>query len=415
MPINESIVLTIACSRLTQTMGLIKSAIFFALIAVAVYYVRSDLPRQCVGRSGGACLFSESYDHARLRFLEKARLLNASFVSLEVSQGYTIDIAVFNEEFKKERVLIVTSATHGVEGFAGSAIQLNMMESGEMPQDVCVVLVHALNPFGYAELRRWNENNVDLNRNALFNDKDWIEIRKRDPNIDNYEDILDFVVPTGPPNLLVNFFHSVRLLATYGFNALKRALVSGTYTRETGLFYGGQNLQKSHILLKSFFETRGIFATKKAFLIDVHTGLGPKGADSIMTENKNSFDAISKVLKLEIVPPPYSVLFTDKSDGASNTGASAGYENVRGFFDNYRLLFKHEAYSATQEFGTYPGLLVAMALAAENQAYHFQRNERHFYSHLVREMFNPTSQYYREQVVLRGANFVKIAQKALNE
>jgi hypothetical protein len=30
------------------------------------------------------------------------------------------------------------------------------------------VLVHALNPFGFAMLRRWNEEGVDLNRNALF-------------------------------------------------------------------------------------------------------------------------------------------------------------------------------------------------------------------------------------------------------
>ena len=36
-----------------------------------------------------------------------------------------------------------------------------------MPEDVAIVLVHALNPFGFAWRRRWNENNVDLNRNFL--------------------------------------------------------------------------------------------------------------------------------------------------------------------------------------------------------------------------------------------------------
>ena len=38
-----------------------------------------------------------------------------------------------------------------------------------------------------AHYRRWNENNVDLNRNALFPDE-WAAVRARDPNIAGYED-----------------------------------------------------------------------------------------------------------------------------------------------------------------------------------------------------------------------------------
>lgn len=33
-----------------------------------------------------------------------------------------------------------------------------------------IVLVHAVNPFGFLNNRRWNENGVDLNRNFLVED-----------------------------------------------------------------------------------------------------------------------------------------------------------------------------------------------------------------------------------------------------
>jgi len=33
-----------------------------------------------------------------------------------------------------------------------------------------MIFVHALNPFGFLHNRRWNENNVDLNRNHLYED-----------------------------------------------------------------------------------------------------------------------------------------------------------------------------------------------------------------------------------------------------
>jgi hypothetical protein len=82
---------------------------------------------------------------------------------------------------------------HGVEGFAGSAVQVaalkgiaaeaatdttaaaaaaaaasasgNAASTRSKPYTLC--FVHAVNPYGFAALRRFNENNVDLNRNNL--------------------------------------------------------------------------------------------------------------------------------------------------------------------------------------------------------------------------------------------------------
>ncbi len=68
--------------------------------------------------------------------------------------------------------LVVSSGVHGVEGFFGSAVQLAFLEKlppdWRPPEGAAVVLIHALNPFGFAWQRRFNEENVDLNRNFLL-------------------------------------------------------------------------------------------------------------------------------------------------------------------------------------------------------------------------------------------------------
>jgi hypothetical protein len=81
----------------------------------------------------------------------------------------TVDVGYFPGG-DPERVLVVSSGVHGVEGFFGSAVQVALLEqwaSVNPPSTKCVFL-HVLNPFGFAWLRRFDENNVDPNRNFLL-------------------------------------------------------------------------------------------------------------------------------------------------------------------------------------------------------------------------------------------------------
>jgi hypothetical protein len=67
-------------------------------------------------------------------------------------------------------VLVTISATHGIEGFCGSGAQTAWYATGawrEIPPDVAQLHLHAVNPHGFAWLRRVNEDNVDLNRNFV--------------------------------------------------------------------------------------------------------------------------------------------------------------------------------------------------------------------------------------------------------
>src|SRR6478672_7572941 len=86
----------------------------------------------------------------------------------------------------------MVSGTHGVEGFCGSGCQVGFLVDRVyegLPKTVDVALVHALNPFGFAWLRRVNENNVDLNRN--FQD-----FTKPLPPSPAYDEIHDILIPS---------------------------------------------------------------------------------------------------------------------------------------------------------------------------------------------------------------------------
>ena len=75
----------------------------------------------------------------------------------------TIDVASSATE-DADNVLVISSGLHGVEGFFGSAVQTMVLErwaSSASPPVRCVLL-HALNPYGFAWIRRPDENNEDL-------------------------------------------------------------------------------------------------------------------------------------------------------------------------------------------------------------------------------------------------------------
>src|SRR5438128_436045 len=82
-------------------------------------------------------------------------------------EDLSVDVGWFGAA-EPDHVLVHSSGIHGVEGFAGSAIQLQIIDAlPAIAENAALVLVHVLNPYGMAWLRRVNEENVDLNRNCL--------------------------------------------------------------------------------------------------------------------------------------------------------------------------------------------------------------------------------------------------------
>jgi len=121
-------------------------------------------------------LYADSYTAARGKFLTAAGDAGASVTTYVHPQetgadggSLCIDVARLGPR-DATRALLIASGTHGPEGFAGSAGQIALLRSEsskELPKDVRIVLVHGVNPYGFARITRTTENNVDLNRNFI--------------------------------------------------------------------------------------------------------------------------------------------------------------------------------------------------------------------------------------------------------
>src|SRR5690606_23379879 len=90
-----------------------------------------------------------------------------------------------------ERVLLLVSGTHGVEGYCGSGCQLALLDLGvfdRLPEGTAVVLVHAINPYGFAWRQRLTEGHVDLNRN-------FVDFAKPLPENPDYNVLDPYLIP----------------------------------------------------------------------------------------------------------------------------------------------------------------------------------------------------------------------------
>src|SRR3954465_7031883 len=116
--------------------------------------------------------FSQTYFEARDRFRDAVTRAGGQLVPLPVEakgpagQALTIDVGWFGAE-RPERAFIHSCGVHGVEAFAGGAIQLPWLADNRpvLSDGGALAFVHPVNPFGMAWTRRVNERNVDLNRN----------------------------------------------------------------------------------------------------------------------------------------------------------------------------------------------------------------------------------------------------------
>ena len=228
----------------------------------------------------GSSYFSRSYEEARHRFVLAAKPLATHFQSYVIEpvgragEALATDVALIGPS-DAERLLIMTSATHGVEGFCGSACQLALLDDAAMLErarraGVALLLVHAINPYGFSWLARTNEDNVDLNRNDQTFDGRPL------PHNPGYAEIHDLLLPKEWPPTASNITGIDAYIAEHGQAAFAQVVTRGQYTHADGLFYGGNHTTASLLNLRHMLRQHGS-RSKHIGWIDVHTGLGPRG------------------------------------------------------------------------------------------------------------------------------------------
>jgi Protein of unknown function (DUF2817) len=225
--------------------------------------------------------FSATYAEARRQFLEAARA-GGAIIDGDVNpnargmsgEELATDVARFGDR-DAENLFVICSGTHGNEGLCGSGCQIGLIKEGIInarPQSVAVLLVHAVNPYGFSHIRRATEDNVDLNRN--FRD-----FSKPPPENPRYAEIHDLLVPSdwdGPARAKADAALTAWREANGGMPAYQAVVAGGQYTYPDGMSFGGQSATWSNKTFRAIISKHGV-AAKRVGLIDVHSGLGPTG------------------------------------------------------------------------------------------------------------------------------------------
>jgi len=306
----------------------------------------------------------------------------------------SIDIGWFGAKYPK-RVLVHSSGLHGVEAYAGSAIQLQWLREGlpSTPADSAIALVHILNPYGMTWGRRFNENNVDLNRN--FRD-----LNDRLPDEPaHWAEVNALLNPPSSPNVDGFYLRAALLVLRYGLPSLMQAVAGGQSLNERGLFFIGRALEEGPAKFQEFLKRR-LADVERIVAIDVHTGLGHFGADRLLVD--------SRIEGKDILRTMHEV-FGTRIRGLSHNQIAYSAKGAQE--EMYLRSFPHaKVYFATQEFGTYHPLRVVEALRAENRFHHYGRGAaRHPAKTRLLEMFCPRDLKWRLRVLKRGEEVIRQA------
>lgn len=354
-----------------------------------------------------ASAFSPDYAAARARFRSSALALGCRTTEHPIEargpdgEALTIDAAVLGAE-RPERAVVVSSGLHGVEGFFGSAVQAAVLEEllgGFRPPDgVAIVLLHALNPFGFAWLRRVNEDNVDLNRSFLLAGEAYAGAPE------GYAPLDGLLNPRTPPPPLDPFLPvAVWQIARHGLPALKDAVAGGQYAFPQGLFFGGAAPSATQRVLTEVLP-RLVGSARRVLHVDFHTGLGERGRYKLFVDHPRDgagYAELARWFGADVVEPWAADATAYRIRGGLGTWS-------RGRQEGYDVL--------AAEFGTERVLTVIRALRRENRAWHWaERTDPRGTAAraALRDVFAPPDARWRDAVVPQGVRIVEQALDAI--
>lgn len=304
--------------------------------------------------------FSSSYAEARRRFVAAAEASGFGLQAFEnpnavgpQGEALVTDVASLGPA-DAGRAILLSSGTHGIEGYCGSGCQVGLMRDGMfavLPADTRVVLIHALNPYGFAHKRRVNEDNIDLNRNCL-------DFSATLPANAAYEHLHPLIAPADYGDRPAHWDAQVGTwIKEHGFGAFQGAVSSGQYTRPDGLFYGGAAPSWSVETFRRIIRRHSRLA-RQVLLMDIHTGLGSFAeVEKIGLGNKIAISRARAIWGEDV---------TDLAGGESASARVSGDISVPFFGE---MPEDAQAAAIALEYGTVDGAAVLKALRLDNWLY----------------------------------------------
>jgi len=303
--------------------------------------------------------FGSDYLTKRAQFLSAAEGAGAKLAAYEHPEkgpdGELLfaDVAWIGSEQAKH-VYVMVSGTHGVEGICGSGAQTSWLKRGEaalfQKANIAVMLIHAINPYGFAWLRRVTNEKVDLNRN-------WIDFNAPLPSSAAYAEIADLLNPSAWNDAAkLELKNAIQAFAAKRSSAaFIQAVSSGQHSHPDGLFYGGLAPTWSRVTLAKILNERLAHA-ERVGVLDIHTGLGANGFGEIMVTSDASAPSFQRARQW------YGVGVTPVGTANSASAKIAG--DWIGALPE--LLPKLEVTGVALEFGTVDVMSVLFALVGDH-------------------------------------------------
>jgi len=351
-------------------------------------------------------LFPISYEASRARFIQDFKALSAKHAEarlesqpLQADPTLSIDYG-WIEPPKKETLLIVSTAQHGIEGYVGSAmLKIFMDEFAPSIQfeNTGLLLIHSINPWGMKNHRKVNENGVDLNRNfpiqGNFDTSINPDFKKLKRLLAPADPIHSFAIET-----LLFAGRTLKALIAEGVASLTHAALLGQYIDPKAMYYGGARYEEETSFLTNLFR-EALERYQTIIHLDMHSGYGPRYLMSIVTvpQELRSSVELSRQFNYPLI------LKGDRSEFYATAGDMTSY-----LYEIQAQEFpgKH-VFACAFEFGTYGDSLLARvrslrAMIFESQAYWHgarQQGTKEKVLHEFKELYFPAEQKWREKAI----------------
>ena len=382
---------------------------------------------ESTGASRRPGYFPSSYEDARVAFVASRvklaeifgadRLENGSIpVPIDTRRDYeggleaddlSVDWTYIPAPGEKRGLLVIASGVHGIEAFASSAVQQLLIQELLAPlatagklNDVGILFVHGINPWGYRHRRRVTEHNVDLNRHFFVTDA---ERNPEPPNPPNYGTLADDLQPGEPVGKLAT--HRATILAEIVPEWLVRfkgdqkemmqAILGGQYDYPDGLYYGGNAFEPQKAPLEQLLSSKAA-PYQAVFLMDIHTGYGERGKLHLFGHQGNGSQGANAQI--------FAGFQVD-------TGDDEDFYETHGDFTIYlgQLLPDNKVYiGMTMEFGTldshtFSGSIESLLRTKlENQGWHYGYDSPSLQDEVLnefREMYYPSDPDWRTKIM----------------
>lgn len=297
------------------------------------------------------------------------------------------------------RVLVLTSATHGIEGFAGSGVQLDiirLLQSGALmlPEDTAMLIIHALNPWGFAWQRRCDEQGIDLNRNC-------VDFNRPLPDNAGYRGLREalFCRDSGQRKALLDAWQKQN-----GREAFEFAVSGGQYCDPAGPFYGGRAPAHGRQVLEEIIQTYAL-ANRRLAVIDLHTGLGPYGYGEIICDHAPDSGGAKTAHRW------YGDAVTLPALGTSSSVPKLGLID----YAWHEIMNMHSCF-ITLEFGTYSTENLFEVILLDHQVWAEKAGESQKIQQrqAMRGHFYPQDPAWQEMVLFRSRQVIIQALNGLN-